>query len=283
IDVGTIDLVCQVGSPRSIAAAVQRVGRAGHWRGAIPRGRFFPTTRDDLVECAALVLAMRAGVLDRLIVPDAPLDILSQQIVAMTAVEDLAEEELFALVRRAWPYRSLTRRDFDDVLAMLAEGIAARRGRYGAYVHRDRVNGRVRGRRGGRLVAMTSGGAIPDTGQYSVVAEPEGTVIGHVDEDFAVESMVGDVVLPGKSAWRIRRVSITGQVHVEDAHGAAPNIPFWIAEAPGRTVELSAFVSTVRREVDARTSTLRSGDSAAVSAEASDAVRWLEAHCGVDR
>ncbi len=283
IDVGTIDLVCQVGSPRSIAAAVQRVGRAGHWRGAIPRGRFFPTTRDDLVECAALVLAMRAGVLDRLIVPDAPLDILSQQIVAMTAVEDWAEEELFALVRRAWPYRSLTRRDFDDVLAMLAEGIAARRGRYGAYVHPDRVNGRVRGRRGGRLVAMTSGGAIPDTGQYSVVAEPEGTVIGHVDEDFAVESMVGDVVLLGNTSWRIRRVSITGQVHVEDAHGAAPNIPFWIAEAPGRTVELSAFVSTVRREVDARTSTLRSGDSAAVSAEASDAVRWLEAHCGVDR
>jgi ATP-dependent Lhr-like helicase len=283
IDVGTIDLVCQVGSPRSIAAAVQRVGRAGHWRGAVPKGRFFPTTRDDLVECAALVLAMRAGELDRLIIPDAPLDILSQQIVAMTAVEEWDENELFALVRRAWPYRSLDRRDFDDVLAMLAEGIAARRGRYGAYIHRDRVNGRVRGRRGGRLVAMTSGGAIPDTGQYSVIAEPEGTVIGHVDEDFAVESMVGDVVLLGNTSWRIRRVSITGQVHVEDAHGAAPNIPFWIAEAPGRTPELSSFVSTVRREVDARTSALRSGTVAAASAEAIDALTWLEAHCGVDR
>src|SRR5690606_20148653 len=163
------DLVCQIGSPRSIAAGVQRIGRAGHWRGAIPRGRLFPTTRDDLVECAALVLAMRAGDLDRLIVPEAPLDILSQQLVAMTAVEERPEDDLYALVRRAWPHRARPRQPFDAVLTMLAEGIAARRGRYGAYVHRDRVNGRVRGRRGGRLVAMTSGGAIPDTGQYTVI------------------------------------------------------------------------------------------------------------------
>ena len=162
IDIGSVDLVCQIGSPRSIAAAVQRIGRAGHWRGAIPKGRIFPTTRDDLVECAALVMAMRRGELDRLIIPDAPLDILAQQLVAMTAVEEWHEDDLYALVTRAWPYRDLARETFDDVLEMLSDGISARRGRYGAYLHRDRVNRRVRGRRGGRLVAITSGGAIPD-------------------------------------------------------------------------------------------------------------------------
>jgi ATP-dependent Lhr-like helicase len=283
IDIGSIDLVCQIGSPRSISAAVQRIGRAGHWRGAIPKGRLFPTTRDDLVECAALIAAIRTGDLDRLIIPDAPLDILAQQIVAITAVEEWQEDDLFSLVTRAWPYRDLSRSDFDDVLRMLSEGISARRGRYGAFVHRDRVNGRVRGRRGSRLVAITSGGAIPETGQYTVVAEPEGTVIGHVDEDFAVESMVGDIMLLGNTSWRIRGVSIAGRMSVEDARGAAPTIPFWRGEAPGRTAELSAHVSHLRREVERRTMVMRAGERAASTSAAADAITWLQGNCGVDR
>ncbi len=249
IDIGTVDLVCQIGSPRSIAVALQRVGRAGHWVGALPKGRLFATTRDELIECAALVRAIRRGELDRLEIPKAPLDILAQQIVAMAACEEFAEDDLFALVRRAMPYRDLPRADFDAVITMLSEGIAHSRGRSGAYLHRDQVNHRVRGRRGARLAAITSGGAIPDNAQYQVVAEPEGTVIGSLDEDFAVESLVGDVFLLGTTSWKIRRVE-PGRVRVEDAHGAAPSIPFWLGEAPGRTRELSQEISTLREDVN---------------------------------
>jgi ATP-dependent Lhr-like helicase len=248
IDIGTVDLVCQIGSPRSIAVALQRVGRAGHWVGALPKGRLFATTRDELIECAALVRAIRRGELDRLEIPKAPLDILAQQIVAASACEEFAEDDLFALVRRAYPYRDLDRADFDAVVTMLSEGIAHSRGRSGAYLHRDQVNHRVRGRRGARLAAITSGGAIPDTAQYQVIAEPEGTVIGSLDEDFAIESMVGDVFLLGTTSWRIRRVE-TGRVRVDNAKGAAPTIPFWLGEAPGRTRELSQEISTLREEV----------------------------------
>ncbi|HLW76652.1 MAG TPA: helicase-related protein, partial [Bryobacteraceae bacterium] len=248
IDIGTVDLVCQIGSPRSIAVALQRVGRAGHWVGALPKGRLFATTRDELIECAALVRAIRRGEIDRLEIPQAPLDILAQQIVAMAACEEFAEDDLFALVRRASPYRDLDRRDFDAVVSMLSEGIAHSRGRSGAYLHRDQVNRRVRGRRGARLAAITSGGAIPDTAQYQVIAEPEATVIGSLDEDFAIESMVGDVFLLGTTSWKIRRVE-TGRVRVENAKGAAPTIPFWLGEAPGRTRELSQEISAVREEI----------------------------------
>ena len=223
IDVGTIDLVCQIGSPRSIAVAVQRIGRAGHWRGAVPKGRLFATTRDELVECAALVLAIKRGELDRLIVPDAPLDILAQQIVAMCAAEDWDEATLFETIRRAYPYRNLTIAEYQGIVEMLSIGIAARRGRYAAYLHRDQVNGRLRARRGARLAAITSGGAIPETGLYTVVAEPDGIVIGTVDEDFAIESMAGDVMLLGNTSWRIRRITSAGRVLVEDAHGASPD------------------------------------------------------------
>jgi ATP-dependent Lhr-like helicase len=283
IDVGTIDLVCQVGSPRSISAAVQRLGRAGHWRGAVPKGRFFATTRDELVECAALVLAIREGELDRLVVPDAPLDVLAQQIVAMCAAEDWDEDALFARVTRAHPYRHLARAEFDDVVGMLAEGIAARRGRYGAYLHRDQVNGRLRARRGARLAAITNGGAIPESGLYTVVAEPEGIVVGTVDEDFAVESMAGDVMLLGNASWRIRRVTIAGRMLVEDAHGAPPTIPFWRGEAPGRTTELSASVSRVRRTTDELTREVVPGAAGARAATADKAIEWLTASCGLDR
>jgi ATP-dependent Lhr-like helicase len=283
IDVGTIDLVCHVGSPRSIAAAVQRVGRAGHWRGAIPKGRFFATTRDELAECAALVLAMRRGALDLLRVPDAPLDVLAQQIVAAVAADDWDEDALFLRIRRAYPYRNLTRTAFDEVLDMLSNGIAARRGRYGAYLHRDRVNRRITARRGARLAALTSGGAIADVGLYTVVAEPDGVTVGTVDEDFAVESMAGDVMLLGNTSWRIRRVSSSGRVLVENAQGAAPTIPFWRGEAPGRTDELSALVGEVRQEVHERTRSAVPGDAPARAAATEDAVGWLMAECGLDR
>jgi ATP-dependent Lhr-like helicase len=248
IDIGTVDLVCQIGSPRSIAVALQRIGRSGHWVGARPHGRIFATTRDELIECAAVVRAIHSGVLDRTEIPAAPLDILAQQIVAACASEEWTEDALFALVRATYSYRALDRRDFDDIVAMLSDGIVTARGRAGAYLHRDQVNHRVRGRRGARLAAITSGGAIPDNANYLVVAEPEGATVGTVDEDFAVESMSGDVFLLGTTSWRIRRVE-NGRVRVEDAHGAAPSIPFWNGEAPGRTPELSAEVSRLRADI----------------------------------
>ncbi|HEX6726022.1 MAG TPA: DEAD/DEAH box helicase, partial [Nitrospira sp.] len=253
IDVGTIDLVCQIGSPRAIATCLQRVGRAGHWIKAIPKGRLFATTRDEVIECAALVRAIKHGTLDRLEVPTAPLDILAQQIVAAAATQAWTEEELFALVRRAGPYHELDRAMFDGIVRMLADGIATNRGRGLAYLYHDRINHRIKGRRRARLAAITSGGAIPDTANYAVVAEPDGTVVGSVDEDFAVESLAGDIMLLGNTSWRIKGVEM-GKVRVEDAHGAPPNIPFWRGEAPSRTAELSAEVASLRQEIAARAS-----------------------------
>ncbi len=267
IDIGSVDFVVQLGSPRSIAVALQRVGRSGHWAGAKPEGRFFATTRDELLECAALVRAIRAGTLDALAIPPAPLDILAQQLVAACAGDDWDSDELFASVRRAYPYRELARADFDAVVAMLADGVATSRGRSSAYLHHDRVNGRLRGRRNARMAAIGSGGAIPETANYNVVAEPEGNVVGTVDEDFAVESMAGDVFLLGTTSWLIRRVE-SGVVRVENAHGAPPSIPFWNGEGAGRTIELSHEVAAVRAAIDER-------DDAAAAA-------WLRAECGLD-
>ncbi|HKQ88374.1 MAG TPA: DEAD/DEAH box helicase [Candidatus Acidoferrales bacterium] len=249
IDIGSVDLVCLISSPRAISVALQRIGRAGHWRGAVPKGRIFATTRDELLECAAIVRAIRHGDLDILSVPESPLDILAQQTVAMCAAEDWNEEDLFRLVRHAYPYRNLARADFEAIVEMLSEGIAGRRGRFGAYLHRDRVNGMLRARRGARLAAITSGGAIPENSLYTVVAQPEGTVVGTVDEDFAVESLAGDIMLLGNTSWRIRRVE-SGRVLVEDAQGAPPNVPFWRGEAPGRTGELSHHVSALREKLN---------------------------------
>jgi ATP-dependent Lhr-like helicase len=268
IDIGTVDLVCQVGSPRSIAVALQRIGRSGHWVGALPKGRLFATTRDELVECAALVRAIHAGELDRTEIPHAPLDILAQQIVATAATGDWGEEDLFNLARGVYSYRNLSREDFDAVMTMLSDGITTQRGRSGAYLHRDQINGRVRGRRGARLAAITSGGAIPETANYLVVAEPEGTVVGTLDEDFAVESLAGDIFLLGTTSWRIRRVE-SGRVRVEDAHGAAPSIPFWRGEAPGRTVELSREISRLREDI--------------ATHDAASGVEFLMRECGLDR
>ncbi|MBV8668780.1 MAG: DEAD/DEAH box helicase, partial [Candidatus Eremiobacteraeota bacterium] len=270
IDIGSVDLVVQLGSPRSIATALQRIGRSGHWVGATPKGVLVATTRDELVECAALVRAMRTGAMDRLEPNHAPLDILAQQIVAACAADDWDEDKLFALVRSTYPYQDLERSEFEAVVEMLAQGVATSRGRAGAFLHRDRVNRRLRGRRGARLAAITGGGAIPDATTYAVVVEPDGAVVGTVDEDFAVESMSGDIFLLGTASWRVRRVE-QGRVRVDDAHGAPPSIPFWNGEAPGRTLELSREVATLRLKID------EFGD------DISAATAYLEGECGLDR
>jgi ATP-dependent Lhr-like helicase len=278
IDIGSVDLVCQIGSPRAIAIGLQRIGRSGHWVGAIPKGRLFPVTRDDLIECAAVVKAIRAGILDRVAVPPEPLDILAQQIAAAAATQEWQEDALFELCRRAHPYRHLSRGDFDAVVRMLSEGFATARGRRGALLHHDQVQHRVRARRGARLAALTSGGAIPETANYAVVAEPEGLVVGSVDEDFAVESLAGDIMLLGNASWRIRGVE-TGRVRVEDAHGAPPTIPFWRGEAPSRTAELSAAVAGLRTDLDGFVKELQTSDPGAVES----ILTRLRQMCGLDR
>ena len=241
IDIGDVDLVCQLGSTRSISTFLQRAGRSGHAVHGTPKGRLFPLTRDELVECAAILDAVRRGELDTLHVPVHPLDVLAQQVVAMVAAEDWSEDALLAAVRRAWPYRNLDRERWRQLLAMLAGGFATRRGRRSAYLHRDVVNGELRARRGARLTAMTSGGAIPDNADYDVVLEPHGTRLGTLNEDFAIESLPGDIFQLGNTSWRILRIE-RSSVRVEDAHGQPPNLPFWLGEAPGRTGELSDSV-----------------------------------------
>jgi len=285
IDIGSVDLVVQIGSPRSIAVALQRIGRSGHWVGAKPKGILMATTRDDLVECAAVVRAIRTGAMDRLEMSEAPLDILAQQIVAAAAADDWNEDALFKLVRSAYPYRNLARAQFDDVIDVLSEGIATSRGRAGTLLHRDRVNHRVRGRRGARLAAITSGGAIADTAQYAVVVEPEGTTVGHIDEDFAIESLSGDIFLLGTNSWRIRRVE-QGRVRVDDAHGAPPTIPFWNGEAPGRTLELSQEVARLRERIaELVDSSGGQGGGEGLPAPSGRqlASEYLQRECGLDR
>jgi len=249
IDIGSIDLVCQIGPTHSLATFLQRVGRAEHRRGGLPKGRLFPLSRDELIEGVVLLRGVRNGELDCLEMPQKPLDVLAQQMVACAACEDWKEQELFELMRSAYPYRELARKEFDDVLRMLAEGFSTKRGRRGALLHHDAVNQRVRARRGARLVALTSGGAIADNSDYRVLLEPTETFIGTVNEDFAVESMVGDIFQLGNASWRILRIN-SGTVRVEDAHGQPPGIPFWLGEAPGRTNELSQAVSRLRLEVE---------------------------------
>jgi len=269
IDIGHVDMVCHLGAPRAIATLLQRVGRSGHRVAETSTGVLFPLTRDDLIQSAAAVRAARAGELDGVIVPEKPLDILAQQIVATVATGETAEETLWTLARRTYPFRALTRREFDQVVEALTEGIARRFGRTTALLHRDGVHQVLRPRRGARLAAITSGGAIPDTADYDVVLEPDETIVGTVNEDFAVESMAGETFLLGNTSWRIRRIE-AGRVRVVDARGAPPSVPFWLGEAPARTAELSAAVSALRTEIASRV-----GDR--VQAEA-----WLRAETGVD-
>ena len=268
LDIGDVDLVCQLGSPRSIAAFLQRAGRSGHAVGGIPKARLFPQTRDELVECAALLDCVRRGELDALRVPVAPLDVLAQQVAAEVASRECDEDELFALVRRAWPYATLSRESFTAVVRMLADGFTTRHGPRAGLLHRDAVNRRLRARKGTRLTALTSGGTIPDTADYTVLLEPQALVVGTVNEDFAVESMAGDVFQLGNTSYRIIRVE-PGRVRVEGAHGAAPSIPFWLGEAPGRSDELSQGVARLREEIEAR---LAAGGPPSASAWLADAV-----------
>ncbi len=249
IDIGPVELVCQIGSPRSIATFLQRVGRSNHSRGGTPRGRLFPLTRDELVECTALLAAVRAGRLDAIQPPRLPLDIMAQQLVAEVAAREWSTDALYAVMRQAGPYTEMTRAQFDEVLELVSRGIETGRGRRGAYVHHDLVNGELRGRKSARIAAATSGGAIPEMGDYRVLAEPDDTLVGSVNEDWAVESQAGDIFLLGTHSWQIRKVE-AGVVRVHDAGDAPPTVPFWLGEAPARTAELSAEVSTLRRRVD---------------------------------
>ena len=271
IDIGPVELVCQIGSPRSIATFLQRVGRSNHSRAGTPKGRLYPLTRDELVECTALLAAVHGGRLDTIQLPQLPLDIAAQQIVAEVGAQEWRTDDLFALVRRAAPYHDMTREQFDEVIDLVSNGIATGRGPRGAYVHHDSVNGELRGRKGARLAAVTSGGAIPETGDYRVVAEPDDTFIGTVNEDWAVESMAGDIFLLGTHSWQIRKVEL-GVVRVRDAGTAPPTIPFWMGEAPARTAELSTEVSNLRAVVDRF---LTAGDP-------DGAKRWLMETAGID-
>jgi ATP-dependent Lhr-like helicase len=270
IDIGDVDLVCQIGSPRAIGAFLQRVGRSGHAIGATPKGRLFPTTRDDLVECTALMDAVQRGELDRLHVPTHPLDVLAQQLVAEVAACEWDTDALYGLVRNAWPYRDLPRKDFDEVVQVLAEGFATRRGRRAAYLHHDAVNRRLRARRSARLTALMNGGAIPDQFDYDVVLQPQGQFVGTLNEDFAFESLPGDIFQLGNTSYRILKTEM-GKVHVADAAGEPPNIPFWLGEAPGRSDELSQAVSRLREEIATR-----------LAADGQDAtIEWLVRERGI--
>ena len=268
IDIGHVDVVCHIGSPRNLAVLLQRVGRSGHWLGAIPKGIFFPLTRDDLLQSVAGIRAVRQGELDKLAIVNKPLDVLAQQMVATVASlqgtakngkaghnkgeePGIGEDELWQLVRSAYPYRDLAREDFEELVEMLSEGVETRRSRRSAYLHRDRIHGILRARRGARLTAITNGGAIPDTADYRVIEFPSETFVGTVNEDFAIESLAGDIFLLGNRSWRIRRVG-SGMVWVEDAQGQPPSIPFWLGEAPARTLELSTAVSELRKAVAER-------------------------------
>lgn len=276
IDIGDVELVCQLGSPRSISAFLQRVGRAGHQVAGVSKGRLFPSSRDDLIECAALLDAVRRGELDTLKIPHAPLDVLAQQIVAEVACREWGEDELLQSFHRATPYAALDDATFQALLRMLAEGYTTRHGTRGAYLHRDLATRSLRGRRGGRLTALTSGGTIADNADYAVLLEPQGLNIGTVNEDFAVESLAGDVFQLGNTSYRILKIE-SGRVRVEDAQGMPPSIPFWLGEAPGRSDELSFAVARLRDEIDRRLA-----EGAAVGrVDLSRAIDWLTGTLGL--
>lgn len=281
IDIGFVDLVCQVGSVRSISTFLQRVGRSGHRLGATPKGRLFPLSRDELVEAAALFHAVGEGELDTLRVPRGPLDILAQQITAATAMDEWDETALFELMRRAYPYRELGRTEFDAVVRMLSEGFSTRRGRRGARVHYDAVNAKLRARKGARIIVNTSGGAIPEMADYEVVEEPTGLRVGSINEDFAIESMAGDIFQLGNTSWRILRVE-PGRVRVQNAQGQPPTIPFWLGEAPARSRELSAAVSELREGVAGRLHEVVELSGKSRDAGIAEAQRWVGEYSAID-
>lgn len=287
IDIGSVDLVCQIGSSKSIATFLQRVGRSGHTVKGTPKGKIFPLSLDELVECAALLDSVKRGELDSIVMPEKPLDVLAQQIVAEVSCGDYEEGDLYHLFKNAYPYRDLELSEFDDVLKMLSEGFTVQRGRRGAYIHHDIVNGRLRARKGARLAALISGGTIPDSFDYDVVLEPTNTFIGTVNEDFAIESVPGDVFLLGNHSWRILKVN-GGKVRVEDAGGFPPTIPFWFGEAPGRSVEFSEAVSRLREELSQKIGDIKNfikegdlADSFSNDSWKSESLSWLTEHIGL--
>src|SRR5205809_4689333 len=271
IDIGHVDLGCQTSSPHRIATLLQRVGRSGHTVSGLPKGRVFPLTRDDLIECAAMLRAVKDGELDRVLIPDKPLDVLAQQITAEAAAEEWDEEALFELLRRAYPYRGLEKAEFDEVVAMLAHGYATKRGQRAALVHYDAVHRKLRERRGSRMIAIMSGGAIPEVFDYRVRLEPEGTFIGTLNEDFAIESLPGDIFQLGTTSWRLLQIG-NGVVRVADAQGQPPSMPFWLGEAPSRSDEMSAAVSSLRAAAGSR---LPAPDQPRKPDELDAAVEWL--------
>jgi len=280
IDIGHVDLVCQVSSPHRIATFLQRIGRSGHTIKGVPKGRIFPLTRDDLIECAAMVRAVQDGELDRVSVPDQPIDVLAQQIVAEVGAEqEWDEDALLRLFRQAYPYRGLEKTRFMEVVEMLVRGYATRRGRRVAPLHYDSLNGKIRARKGARMTAITNGGAIPEVFDYRVLLEPEGHFIGTLNEDFAIESLPGDVFQLGNASWRILRIG-NGVVRVADAHGQPPSMPFWLGEAPARSDEMSAAVSRLRAAVDAE---LPGPDTPRSAGELESATRLLETDYGLSR
>jgi ATP-dependent Lhr-like helicase len=286
IDIGSVDLVCQLGSPKAISAFLQRVGRSGHTLKGIPKGRIFPLSRDDLIECAALLGAIGRGELDQIIIPEKPLDVLCQQIIAETAQNEYVEDHLFSVIKRAYPYRHLTRKEFDDVVVMLSEGFSNRRGRKRAYIKRDLVNGTVKGRKGAQINALMCGGTIPDHFDYDVILEPTGTFIGQLNEDFAIESTQGDIVQLGNNSWRILKVE-RGKIRVEDAHGMPATMPFWFGEAPARTFELSEAISTLREQVSEKIGSTDHIDTASARMGAEmwgkSAIDWITTEIGISR
>ncbi len=281
IDIGHVDLVCQIASTRSVAVATQRVGRAGHWRGAIPKGRLFATTRDDLLEQAAIVRKMRAGELDCLEIPPQPIDVLMQQIIAACGAEPWSKRTLFDVLRRAYPYRDLTWEQYEEIVALLANGIESSRGRYGAYLLHDGIHGELRPRRGARMIAISNGGAIPDTALFNVILQPDEIQIATLDEHFAVDSSPGDVILLGNASWRVQRIEAAGKVHVEDAHGAPPSVPFWTGEAPQRTDVLSDGVSDLRNDISRRTQGVSPEFISPAQPEVGSTAAWLMEECGL--
>ncbi len=248
IDIGDVDLVCQIGSPRSISVFLQRVGRSGHAVDRTPKGRIFPTTRDELIECVALLKSVSDGELEKLKICGSAMDVLAQQIVAETCVDDVEIDELYQQFKSTYPYRDLSQETYNSILRMLSEGFTFRRGRRNAYIHLDAVNRKIRARRGARIVAATNAGVIPDLFDFDVILEPGDIRVGTVNEDFAFESLVGDIFQLGNTSYRVLRVE-KGSVRVEDAKGQPPNIPFWLGEGRGRSDELSQSVSDLREYV----------------------------------
>lgn len=257
LDIGMVDLVCQIGSPHAVSTFLQRLGRSGHGVGMISRGRLFPLTRSDLVECVALLDALDRDWLETITVSGSgPTDVLVQQMVAEVAARgEVSSEVLFGQLVRAWPYRDLDKETFGELLNMISRGFSTRLGRHLAHLRFDQQEKKIYARPGARRFAIENGGVIPDLFDYDVKLLPENLSIGTVSEDFAFESMTGDVFQLGNRSYRLIQVR-SGTAYVEDAAGAPPSIPFWFGDAPGRTKVLSQAVSELYAKCE---SALREG------------------------